>query len=548
MEKIKRSWIILAAVVVVLVIGFLVVQHLLDADTYRGRIEAAISDSLGRQARLGHLDFSLFSGSLVAEAPSISDDPAFSNQPFLTAKSAHIGVEMGPLIFHRELHITSFTVDQPKITLLRSDNGIWNYSSIGGEGKRKAPTAETSSLVPNLTVGKVDINDGTVTVGTVPQKGNPHVYSNVNVSMQNFSFTKAFPFTVDAKLAEGGSVDIRGNAGPVNQQDASRTPVTAQISLKHADLVAAGFVEPNQGIGGIADLDAKVVSNGQTAQADGKLHVIQIKLAKNGSPSSQPVDMQFSIKQDLQSLSGTIERANLQVGKAALAMTGTYQTRGNTTTTQIHVNGQNMPIDELEAFLPSLGVQLPSGSRLQGGTLTTALNVSGPTTAPVIAGPVHIVNTQLAGFDLGQKLASIQSLTGAKTGSNTVIQALSTDLRYGPEGTRTDNLAAVVAGLGSASGDGSISPTGALNYRLLVKINSSSGVGGLATQALGMLPGAFGGAVAQTTKNGIPVLIAGTTSNPTFTPDVSNMVNRVPQQKGAQDNPLGKVLGGLVHP
>ena len=128
-----------------------------------------------------------------------------------------------------------------------------------------------------------------------------------------------------------------------------------------------------------------------------------------------------------------------------------------------------------------------------------------------------------------------------------MIQALSTDLRYAPEGTRTDNLAAVVAGLGSASGGGSISPTGALNYQLLVKINSSSGVGGLATQALGMIPGAFGGAVAQTTKNGIPITIAGTTSNPTFAPDVSKMVVGAPQQKGAQVNPLGKVLGGLVH-
>jgi hypothetical protein len=260
------------------------------------------------------------------------------------------------------------------------------------------------------------------------------------------------------------------------------------------------------------------------------------------------VDVQLTVNQDLQALSGKIEKATLQIGKATtLAITGTYQTRGNTTTTQLNVNGQNMPIDELVAFLPSLGVQLPSGSRLQGGTLSTTLNIAGPVATPVVSGPVRIANTQLAGFDLGQKLASIQSLTGAKTGSNTTIQALSTDLRYGPDGTRTDNLAAVVAGLGSASGSGSISPAGALNYQLLIKLNSSSGVGGLATQAMSMLPGAFGGAVAQTTKNGIPLRIAGTTSNPTFTPDVSKMVNGVPQQKSVQSNPLGKALGGLIH-
>src|ERR1700761_158823 len=114
MAKVKRSWIILGAIAVVLLIGFFVVQHLLDADTYRGKIEQVLSDSLGRPTSLGHLDFSLASGSLVAEAPSIADDPAFSKQPFLTAKDVRIGVEVGPLIFHRQIHITGFTITEPK--------------------------------------------------------------------------------------------------------------------------------------------------------------------------------------------------------------------------------------------------------------------------------------------------------------------------------------------------------------------------------------------------------------------------------------------------
>ena len=402
MVKIKRGWIVLAAVAGVLLIGFFIVQHFLDADTYRDRIETAISDALGRPAKLGQLDFSLFSGSLVAEAPSISDDPAFSNQPFMTAKDVHIGVEVGPLLFHRELHITGFAINQPKITVLRAENGTWNYSSIGGEGKRKAPATQTSSLIPNLTVSRIEIKDGTVTVGTVPQRGKPRIYTELNVNAQNFSFEKTFPFTVDAKLPAGGSLNMKGNAGPINQHDASLTPVMVDISLKDADLEAAGFVEPRQGISGTANLNAKVVSNRSSAKANGKLQLTQLKLARNGSPSSKPVDVQFSINQNLQSLSGRIENANLAIGKAAIAVTGTYVTRGNTTTAQITLNGQNMPIDELVAFLPSLGVQLPSGSRLQGGTLTTTLDVSGPVSTPVISGPVRIVNTQLAGFDLGK--------------------------------------------------------------------------------------------------------------------------------------------------
>lgn len=547
MAQIKRGWMILAAVVVLGLIGVFAVSHLLDADTYRNRIEKALSDALGRTVQLGHLDFSLFSGSLVAESPTIADDTAFSNQPFLSAKDVRIGVEVMPLLLHREIHIQGFTIDEPKITLIRAENGTWNYSSIGGEGKAKAPSQDTSDLIPNLTVNKIDINNGTVTVGTLPQQRQPHVYTDLNLHATDFSFSKAFPFTVSGKLPAGGSLDVSGNAGPLNQQDASLTPLTAQIALKHADLVAAGFVEPSQGIAGIADLDSKLVSNGQTAQADGTLHVTQLKLAANGTPSSQPVDLKFSINQNLQSLSGTITSANLQIGNAALVLTGTYQTRGNVMSTESHVDGKNMPIDQLVAFLPSLGIQLPSGSRLQGGTLTTALNISGPTNALVITGPVQVANTQLAGFDLGQKLSSIQSFTGAKTGSNTTIQTLSTNLRYASDGIQTSNLVAVVSGLGSATGSGSISPSNALNYRLLVKL-SSSGVGGLATQAMSLLPGAFGSAVSQTTANGIPVTISGTTANPTFTPDVSKLIGgAATQQKNTQTNSIGKALSGLFH-
>lgn len=544
MFKTKKARIVLAAAAVLLLCLFLV-PHLLNADTYRGRIETVLSDSLGRPVHLGHLKFSLFSGSLVAETPSIADDPAFSSEPFLTAKDVRIGVEVWPLLMSHQLHITGLTIDEPRITLLRAENGTWNYSSIGREGKRKAPTAATQNMMPNLSVGKLEIADGTVAVGTAPQTGALRTYTNLHLDVKNFSFTQQFPFTLDGKLPAGGTLHMDGTAGPINQHDASLTAVSANVALKQANLVAAGMVTPAQGISGIADLNCTVLSNGQTLTAEGTLNLTQLKLAQNGTPSPKPVDTRFAIEQNLQSLTGTVRRADIQIGRAQVTITGNYQRRGNTTTLNSNVDGSEMPIDDLVAFLPSMGMQLPSGSHLQGGTLTTKLNVSGPLTGIIISGPVHIANTQLAGFDLGQKLAAIQSLTGAKTGSNTTIQTLSTDLRYGPEGTETSNLLVVVPGLGSASGAGSISPAGALDYHLIAKL-ASSGVGGLAMQAMSLIPGAFGSAVGQTTRIGIPVTISGTTANPTFTPDMGKVFGGSTKQGPAQSNPIGSLLGGLM--
>ena len=545
MDAKQRRLVIAGAAAVVLLIVLIGVRSLIDPDAQRGQIEATLSDSLGRPVKLGKLDFSLFSGSLVATAPSIADDPAFSSQPFLTAKEVKISVELLPLLFHHQLHIEGFTINQPQITLLRAANGTWNYSSLGQQGKRKAPTEQTNDLIPGLTVGRMDIKDGTLTVGTLPSVRPARAYQELNVSAKDFSFAKVFPFTVSGKLPAGGSLEIKGSAGPINQRDASLTPLNAEVSLKHADLVAAGFVEPGQGIGGVADLESKLASNGQALQANGTLRLQQLKLAKNGAPSSLPVNVQFALRQDLQSLSGQIESARIEIGRAVFSLGGTYQTRGNVTTTQMHVDGRNAPVDEIVGFLPAVGVQLPPGSRLQGGTLTTSLEVSGPVATPTITGPVRVTDTHLAGFDLGQKLAGIQALTGAKTGSTTTVQTLSANLHYGPEGTRTDDLIAVVTGIGSASGSGFISPAGGLSFHLVVKL-ASGGAMGAATQAMGMLGGTLGTMLGGAARNGIPVTISGTTSSPVFTPDMTRMVTGGVQRQTQKANPLAGALGGLL--
>ncbi|MGC8549356.1 MAG: AsmA family protein [Acidobacteriaceae bacterium] len=546
--KSKRIWIILAALVCILLIAALAIDHFLNADTYRGRIEAALSQSLNRQVTLGHLSFSIFTGSLDASSLAIADDPSFSRQPFLTAKDIRIGVHIWPLITTHQLHVTGITIDQPSITLLSRANGKWNYSSLGSS----APSPSSSSsknILPNLTVSRLAIQDGTITIGTQPATAPPHVYDHVNVTASHFSFASAFPFTVSAGLPGGGSMKINGNAGPINSSNAAATPFNAKVTLRNADL-AKELLSSNQSIAGTANLDADIVSNGRTATVHGTASVTNLKLARNGTPSSQPVHLKFTIEQYLQALSGTIQKATLSVGQAAMDIHGTYRTQGPTTALNLNASGQGMPIDSLVAFLPSLGVQLPPGSQLQGGTLTTNLNISGSAANPVIAGPVNISNTRLAGFNLGQKLSAIRALSGAGTGSDTTIQTLSTDLKYGPSGTQTSNLNAVVTGLGTATGNGSISPSNQLDYQLTIKL-ATTGVGGLAQRAASMLPGAFGASVGQSMKNGIPVAIRGTTSHPEFIPDLGNMFNSNNQQQTntqtqqQKQNPLKKAFGNL---
>src|SRR6266446_4881901 len=89
--------IVLGSIVALILIVALAIPLFLNADTFRTRIETALTTSLGRKVTLGKLDLSVLTGSLVAENANIADDPAFSNQPFLQASKAKIGIEMIPL-------------------------------------------------------------------------------------------------------------------------------------------------------------------------------------------------------------------------------------------------------------------------------------------------------------------------------------------------------------------------------------------------------------------------------------------------------------------
>jgi AsmA protein len=123
----KRKGLLIAGIiVVVLVVIVVLLPALVDANKFRPMIESELQKSLDRQVHIGNLKLSLLAGGVVAEDISISDDPAFSREPFVRAKSLDVGVEMMPLIFSRALHVRSLTVREPEIQLLRTASGKWN--------------------------------------------------------------------------------------------------------------------------------------------------------------------------------------------------------------------------------------------------------------------------------------------------------------------------------------------------------------------------------------------------------------------------------------
>jgi AsmA protein len=483
------------------------------------------------------------SGNLGADTVSIAEDPAFGTSPFVTAKSLKVGIELMPLIFSKQLNVTHITLDEPQITLLKGANGKWNFSNIGkASPKPEAESKESGGSPTNFSVAKLSVAHGRVLMGKANSAVKPTVYDDVNITVSDFSFTSKFPFQLTAKLPRSGDADISGSAGPLNQADMSKTALEATMKVHGLILDSVGVIDPASGIAGVADLDGTLSSDGTRAKAAGVLTGNQLKFSPRGRPAPKSVSVKYAADYDLDSQRASISQGNISIGKAQAQLTGTVDNAGNAPSMNLKLNGPSMPVDELEAMLPSMGIVLPSGSQLRGGTLSADLAIAGPVNRLVITGPVRLSNVQLANFDLGSKLGALSAFTGkAASSRDTSIQNASLNARVAPEGTTLDNIAVNIPALASMTGNGTVSPEGALNFKM--QANLQGGVAGGLTKVAGVPTG----------QNGIAFAIQGTTSDPKFVPDVGGIATGL--AKGAVGNivnapksgsDVAKGIGGLL--
>ncbi len=141
----KKLLYIGGGILVVLLLILLILPMFLDANQYRPRIEAAMSDALNRKVSIGNISLSILSGGVSVENLSVADDPAFSNDPFLQARTVTIGVELMPLIFSRELRVTGLTIDQPPGGLLHNAAREPGTSQPSGAGNSARTTAASQT-------------------------------------------------------------------------------------------------------------------------------------------------------------------------------------------------------------------------------------------------------------------------------------------------------------------------------------------------------------------------------------------------------------------
>src|SRR4051812_45892777 len=172
-------------VLVVLVVAVLAIApKMINVNRYHDQIESQLSAKLGRPVQLGAMSLSLLPPKFTVANAVIGEDPAFGTGAFAQMQSMAVRVKLLPLL-RKDVQIQSLTLEHPQVEMVKNEQGVWNFASIGkpqgaaapagqqapGTPSKPSPTQQPSqgqqpqsSSGQKFKLARLDITDGTVAI------------------------------------------------------------------------------------------------------------------------------------------------------------------------------------------------------------------------------------------------------------------------------------------------------------------------------------------------------------------------------------------------
>ncbi len=560
MRALRIVGIIIGCIVVVLIAAAILLWLIINPNDYKGRIEAAVRTSTGRDLTLnGNIQLAIFPSLALELGPaSLGNPPGFSaSQPFASLQRVSLRVHLLPLLHHR-LEVGRVEIDGLDLRLLKNAQGQGNWAQPAG--KTAPPVQESGTQASQMALGglagvvvknsrvsyqdmvadDVNVNIGRVATGvTVPIKWNLNLTTSSGArpialsgnAMLEYDAKSAHLTGLDARIDDS---TLRGSAAvtdlttgalgfdlSIDRIDLDRYLSTAPKSAKTAappSVTAQGQQPTELPTGALKTLQL----NGKLAIGSATVHGMKVSQVEVGLAADGGV---------------------LHIKPATAAL------YGGTSTGDVTVDAHSaVTVLDLEENLAGIDVQplltdFAKLSRVSGrGNITINVTAHGNTTAALTSSldghaAMNITNGAIQGINLWSAINSAvalvqrQSMPAKSGGNSTPFDSFraSADLANGVATTKDLDIA---SGDLHVTGQGTTNlVTEAVSYRVNAAI----------------LKGAASSALAN-----IPLLITGTMTSPSVRPDTQALVKSVAQQqlqkqKGAVENKLRNVLQGLIH-
>lgn len=237
----KKILIIVGSVLVVVVVAVAILAMNLNKiiNSKKGALLAQAKQTTGRDISIGDVGVTLWPG-LGARVSDVvvSDDPAFSSEPFMRAKQLIVNVKFMPLL-HKQVEIKRLVLDEPNIVIIKADPKHFNFTSLVTAASPPpadgAPGAKPKNSNMAAVLAFADIKDGTLRYVDQMTKLDRTI-RDIDFTASNVGIGKKLDAKLDAAVfGEKQDVKIEANVGPLaNPADKAAlgaTPLDVKFEL-----------------------------------------------------------------------------------------------------------------------------------------------------------------------------------------------------------------------------------------------------------------------------------------------------------------------------
>jgi len=215
----KKILIALGVLLGLLFLAGIAIVYLADVNAHKPRIEAAVSDALGMEFRIGgKARLRLLPSASISLA-----DVRLRNRgaDLATAETLRVGVKLRPLL-SRRVEITELILEKPSIRIEKGHDGTFNFEPPPRPPK---PAREGESAATPLSVARGAVRDGSVSY-VDRKEGTRTEFSGIGLSLADLSI----PVAPDAPLSRGISFTGQLRVKEVRGKDLAVSDVDAKVA------------------------------------------------------------------------------------------------------------------------------------------------------------------------------------------------------------------------------------------------------------------------------------------------------------------------------
>lgn len=416
----KKLVTVIGIVVLAIIVLALALPHLIDANQYRGQIQAEVQTRLNRPVQLGQMSLSVFPLAVEVENVSIADDPYFhSSVPFAQVQKLNVRVKLLPLLT-KSIQVKSLQLEHPKIELIRSAEGTWNFASLGhtaiapqpGQPRaqplapKPAPPQQAQGQSSAFTLGELNITDGQIAVTDFQKHQSRAVYDHIDATLKDYAPGKPFSLDVAAHLPGNGSQTLQfsGRGGPINDAQMLNTPFRGTVKMNQVSLSGAqkflntpalqGTDAVLSGSTDFSSASGKMSAKGSVKIDDAVVHDVKV---------GYPIEADFDVKADLANDVIQINQGKIKLGPTPVSLNGTVKAQATPSVVDVHVSASNASIEEVARLAAAFGVAFSPNAKI-AGDLTADVHAQGPTDHLALNGTINGRSLEITGNDIPQSV------------------------------------------------------------------------------------------------------------------------------------------------